>query len=180
MIVLRWILLLASVILFRVWFPEGPPPLHIRLDYDLVVIALVGLFRGQGVGAAVGWLIGFLSYAPDPGRLAWASLFGSLLGWVIGYWSQRLFLEHLRSRWIILSAGFLAYKVLFSAIVFAGDWGGWLVSLFVHALPSALVDATAGVVLGRMWERSLTKRHEVSRPAHSQESSWSGEGPPIQ
>jgi len=182
MTLLRWILLLTSVIVFRVWFPEGPPPLHVRFDYDLVVIALVGLSRGPGLGAAAGWLIGFLSCAPDPGRLAWGSLFGSLLGWVSGYWSQRLFLEHLRSRWIVLSAGFLAWKILFSAIVFAGDWGGWLVSLVVHALPSALIDATVGVFLGRMWERSRASRASRplgTRPAYPEDTPWSGEGPAV-
>ncbi len=174
---IRWILLVASVILFRVWFPEGPPPLHIRLDYDLVIIALIGLYRGQNIGATVGWLIGFLAYAPDPGRLAWGSLFGSLLGWVTGFWSQRLFLEHLRSRWIILAAGFMAYKIIFLAIAFGGDWGEWLVSLGIHALPSALIDATVGVFLGRMWERSMASRHTADHPAHSAESPWGGEGP---
>jgi hypothetical protein len=178
--VVRWILLLTSVIVYRVWFPEGPPPLHVRLDYDLVVIALVALYRGPGVGAAVGWLIGFLSFAPDPGRLAWGSLFGSLLGWVIGHWSQRLFLEHLRSRWIILASGFLAYKILFTAIILAGDWGAWVVSLAIHSIPSALIDATAGVFIGAMWERSRASRAPravVSRPAYPEDTPWGGEGP---
>ena len=178
MTVVRWIILLVSIMVFRVWFPEGPPPLHVRFDYDLVMIALVGLARGPAWGTAAGWVIGFLSYAPNPSHLAWGTLFGALLGWVIGYWSQRLFLEHLRSRWIILSIGFFGYKLLFSAIVFAGDWGAWLISLLVHALPSALIDATGGVFLEQMWERARISRSRpiAGRPVYPEGAPWSGEG----
>ncbi len=165
MSLIRWAILLASVVFYSVWFPDGPPPLHIRLDYDLVVIALIGFYRGPRVGAALGWIIGFLAQATDPWRLVWGGLFGSLLGWFVGIWSQRLFLENLWSRWIVLAIAFMTYKIFYLAIIMAGDWGGWLTSLGLQALPSTLIDATAGAALGNALDRLRVSRTETSAGA---------------
>jgi hypothetical protein len=155
MTALRWILLLASVIAYRVWFTGGLPQPGITLDFDVVVIVLIGLYRGQRVGAGAGWVIGFLAYAIDPDHMAWGGLLGALLGWLIGHWRERLFLEHLLYRWIVFALGILGYKLLHYALIAGTGWLDFFHLLLMPLLPTVLIDATAGVILGIIWERTV-------------------------
>lgn len=158
MTILRWLVLLVSVIGFRVWFPGSSPELGITMDYDLVVIALVGLYRGQRFGAGVGWAIGFLSYAADPDHMAWGGLLGALLGWLIGHWRERLFLEQLVYRWLVFALGILGYRLIHYVLIANNAGSDFPRALIVSILPSALIDATSGVVIAAIWERGRTIR----------------------
>jgi cell shape-determining protein MreD len=162
---LRWLLLLASVLGYRAWFAEGPPLTAIHLDYDLVVIALVGLYRGQRVGAGMGWLIGFLCYSLEPDTMAWGGLLGALMGWLVGHWRERLFLEQLFYRWLIFALAIIGYMLLHYVLI-VRDSFFVLPTLFVtRMLPGALVDATAAVLLGMVWERAVKTRPSDSDSA---------------
>ncbi len=161
---LRWLLLAATIVIYRVWFPDVPSSAGVRLDYDLVAIALVGLYRGQRVGAGAGWLLGLLAHATAPDQLVWGGLLGSLLGWVVGHWRQRLFLEQLGSRWVVFVVAFFAYKLGHWMLIQGMGSGAWLDFLLFHIVPSSLIDATAGVLLGVIIERS---RAFGARPSES-------------
>jgi hypothetical protein len=164
---LRWILLFVSVIGFRVWFPGDLPQPGITMDYDIVVIVLVGLYRGQRIGAGAGWAIGFLSYAVEADHMAWGALLGALLGWLVGHWRERLFLEQLLHRWLVFALGIVGYK-LFHYILIAGNgWADFPRAFLVPLLPSALIDATAAVVIGAIWERTHKAHPAINerRPA---------------
>lgn len=163
----RWILLLISVIAFRVWFPGNLPQPGITLDYDVVVIALVGLYRGQRIAAGAGWAIGFLAYAVDADHMAWGGLLGALLGWLIGHWRERLFLEQLLHRWLVFAVGIFGYKVLHYFLIAGTGWADFPRALLVPLLPSMLIDATAAVVIGAIWERTNKARPAITdrRPA---------------
>jgi len=154
--VIRWLLLLTSVIIYHVWFPIGNPPPMVRLDYEIVAIALVGLARGPRVGAAAGWGIGFLVHAADPDHMVWGALLGSLLGWLIGVWRERLFLERLTSQWLVFTLGILGYKIFYMILVEGGSPADWLLGLPLRILPTTLINSTLGVLIGVLWERSRT------------------------
>lgn len=151
---LRWIAVVASVIAYRVWFPEPPLPAVMHLHYDLLVIALIGLHRGVAVGTMAGWLIGFLSGAPDPGIIGWSSLLGATLGWVVGYGSERMFLEYAFSRWLVLWLVLLIARLLHLTVVTAGDGALWMASIWTGALASAGLTATVGAAVSLFWERA--------------------------
>lgn len=167
MTTLRWILLFISVVAYRVWFPGDLPQAAITMDYDVVVIVLIGLYRGQRVGAGAGWAIGFLAYAVDPGHMAWGSLIGALLGWLIGHWRERLFLEQLLHRWLVFALGIFGYKLFHYFLIAGTGWADFPRLLLMPILPSALIDATAGVVIGVIWERMNKARPKITerRPA---------------
>lgn len=154
MSVIRWLILLSSVVFYRVWFPEGPPPLGLRLDYEMLVIAFVGLYRGQSVGTIAGWGIGFLAHASDPEMMGWGSLLGAVLGWAVGLLKERLFLEYVLSRWLVLWGVLLAIKIVYILFAVGLDPGMWLSSFFPAALGSAGLSATVGVVLSVLWDRA--------------------------
>lgn len=153
---IRWLLLLISVVAYRVWFPVGTPPPVVRLDYEIVAIALVGLRHGPRVGAAAGWLIGFLVHSTDPGSMAWGALLGAVLGWLIGLWRERLFLERLASQWLVFSLGIFGYKLLYMILIETTPMGDWPADIPMRILPTALVNSTLGVLIGILWERSRT------------------------
>jgi cell shape-determining protein MreD len=155
---LRWILLLASVLGYRAWFGDSPPLTVIRLDYHLVVIVLVGLYRGQRVGAGIGWLIGFLCYSLDPGSMAWGSLLGALLGWLVGHWRERLFLEQLFYRWLIFVLAIAGYVLLHYLLILRDSIYALPMQFVTRMLPGVLIDATAAVLLGMIWERAAKSR----------------------
>ena len=150
----RWLLLLASVVGYRVWFPDSPPLSRIGVDYDLVVIALVGLYRGQRIGAGAGWVIGFLCYSLDPDHMAWGGFLGAILGWLVGHWRERLFLEQLGYRWLVFGTAITGYKILHYVLIVGHDWPGLPKLFAVLLLPTALIDATLAVLIGVVWERA--------------------------
>ena len=154
MTILRWIILLSSVVFYRVWFPESPPPLGLRLDYEWLVIALIGLYRGVTVGSMAGWGIGFLAHASDPDMIGWGSLLGAVLGWAVGQLKERLFLEYVLSRWLVLWGVLLAIKLVYLLFAVGLDPGMWISSVFPAGLGSAGLSATVGVVLSIIWDRA--------------------------
>ena len=153
MSVLRWILLLITVVIYRVWFPESPPFHEIRFDFDLAVIIMLGLYRGERVGAAAGWAIGFIAYATDADHFMWSSLLGALVGWVMGHWRDRLFLEQMLSRWIVFAIVSAGYKLLHWPLIMGIGGAPWAETLFLRILPTVLIDATVTVLICRIWER---------------------------
>lgn len=154
MTILRWVILLSSVVFYRVWFPESPPPLGLRLDYELLVIALVGLYRGVYVGTLAGWGIGFLAHASDPDMMGWGSLLGALLGWAVGLLKERLFLEYVLSRWLVLWGILLSIKLVYILFAVGLDLGMWMSSVFPAGLGSTGLSATVGVVISIVWDRA--------------------------
>ncbi|MBD3297458.1 MAG: hypothetical protein GF341_02300 [candidate division Zixibacteria bacterium] len=149
----RWVLLFLAVIVYRTWFPETPPFPEIRFDFDLAVIILLGLYRGERVGAAAGWGIGFIAYATDADHFMWSSLLGALVGWVVGRWRDRLFLEQLLSRWIVFAIVALSYRLLHWPLIMGIGGGPWMDTLLYKVLPTTLIDATVTVLLSYIWER---------------------------
>jgi hypothetical protein len=168
---LRWILLLASVVAYRVWFPDTPLPPSMRLDYDFMIIALIGLGQGRLMGTVAGWGIGFLAAAGDPGRLAWGSFLGASVGWAVGFWKERLFLEYAFSRWAILWLVLLVAKSFQLLFQTGGDMGLWFVSLWSGVLASTGLTATAGAALSILWERARPRRVHVDQDAGTREAS---------
>lgn len=154
MSILRWLVLIASVVLYRVWFPEGPPPMGLRLDYELLAIALVGLYRGVNIGTAAGWGLGFLAHATDPDMMGWGGLLGALLGWAVGLLKERLFLEYVLSRWLVLWGVLLTVKLVYILFAVGLDPEMWLRSIFPAGLGSAGLSATAGVVISVLWDQA--------------------------
>jgi hypothetical protein len=152
--ILRWIILLASVVFYRVWFPDGPPPLGLRLDYEMLAIALVALYRGVTIGAAAGWGIGFLAQAADPDMMGWGGLLGASLGWAVGLLKERLFLEYVLSRWLVFWGVLLLIKTVYVVFAVGMDPGMWLASFFPACLGSAGLSATVGVILSVLWDRA--------------------------
>ncbi|GAB4328879.1 MAG: hypothetical protein Kow0074_25070 [Candidatus Zixiibacteriota bacterium] len=150
---LRWILLVLAVIVYRTWFPESPPFHEIRFDFDLAVIIMLGLYRGERVGAAAGWAIGFIAYATDADHFMWSSLLGALVGWLMGHWRDRLFLEQMLSRWIVFAIVAFAYRLLHWPLVMGIGGGPWADTLFLKILPTVLIDASITVVMCYVWER---------------------------
>jgi len=167
MTALRWILLFISVVAFRVWFPGNLPESGIMMDYDVVVIALIGLYRGQRIAAGAGWAIGFLAYAIDPDHMAWGAILGALLGWLVGHWRERLFLEQILHRWLVFALGIFGYKLFHYVLIAGTGWADFPRTILMPILPSALIDATAGVVIGAIWERANKARPAINerRPA---------------
>ncbi|HUU47002.1 MAG TPA: hypothetical protein VM118_14840 [Acidobacteriota bacterium] len=170
MIRVRWILLAATVVVYRVWFPESPPPGPPHFDYHLCVIALIGLYRGAAAGTIAGWALGFLSGAPDPGLLGWSSLLGACLGWVVGLSGERLFLEYAFSRWLILWLVILAYRLVYLIVVTGGEWDRWRDAIWTGGLASAGLTATVGAVVSILWERNAARRVAAAKARAAEES----------
>ncbi len=169
MSILRWIILLASVVFYRVWFPESPPPLGLRLDYELLVIALVALYRGVNTGVIAGLGIGLLSHAADPDMMGWGALLGTLLGWAVGFLKERLFLEYVLSRWLVLWGVLLVIKLIYILFAVGLDPGMWVSSIFPAGLGSAGLSATAGVIISILWDRARPRARAAVDAASNDE-----------
>jgi hypothetical protein len=81
-----------------------------------------------------------------------------LLGWLVGHWRERLFLEQLFYRWLVFALAIVGYA-LFHYLLIVRDSIFVLPTQFVtRMLPGALIDATAAVLLGMVWERVAKSR----------------------
>jgi hypothetical protein len=70
-------------------------------------------------------------------------------------------------RWLVFALGIIGYKLFHYVLIAGTGWADFPRAILVPLLPSALIDATAGVLIGTIWERTQKARPAIKgrRPA---------------
>lgn len=153
--ILSALFLLFILIVFQSFFSDVVSIKGIRLDLAIFVLVYVGLSRGPAQGAIFGFLIGLLLDILTPERLGLGALIKSLVGFTVGNFKDRLFLESPYSKGAIVFLGVLLND-LFYLPLSGGVTPFTFQTILYYSLPSALYTSVVGILIFVILERRFS------------------------
>jgi uncharacterized membrane protein len=164
---IRWLLVLLSVVAYQGLLAEYLCPGGIGLRYDLLVVFLAGLIGGAARGAIAGGLVGFITDCLTPNYLGWGMMVNATVGLAAGMSRDRLFLERAAARWLVFAVGIAIHEIIYLLPVSGFDpslYGKTL--LFDSSISMAItsVVGTAVLVTRQAWRRPVTGGTSVNSP----------------
>lgn len=160
----RWILVIISVVAYQGLLAEHLSPGGAGLRWDLLVILLAGLTGGVTRGALAGGIVGFMVDCLTPSFLGWGMMVNITLGAVVGMSRERLFLERVLARWMVLAVGILLHDVVYLLPVTGFDLGLYVGILWYDTMLSVIITSVLGTGALVAWE-TIRKTKTPPEPA---------------
>lgn len=143
---LIFLLLYLVVVIYQTLLAEvlslGPA----RLDLSILVLIYVTLTRGTKQGIVFGFGLGILLDALNPAWLGLGSLIKGTLAYLIGYFKEKLFVENIFSKILLLFLTVLGNDVLYYLFLYKFNLDRIGSVLLGVGLPSALYTTAVAVV----------------------------------
>jgi rod shape-determining protein MreD len=153
--VLSVIFLLFTLVVFQSFFSRVVSIKGMRLDLAIFILVYIGLSRGPAQGAVFGFLAGLLLDIFTPARLGLGALIKSLLGFTVGNFKDRLFLESPYSKGAIVFLSVLLND-LFYHLLSGGVTPFTFQTILYYSLPSALYTSGAGMLFFVILEKKFS------------------------
>lgn len=150
--VVRWGLVVVSVAAYQGLLAEYLSPGGSGLRWDLLIVLLAGLTGGTARGALAGGIVGFVTDCLTPSSLGWGMMVKATLGAAMGMCRERLFLEQVFARWIILAAGVLAHDVVYLLPITDFDLRLYAQTLWLDTGISVIVTSIVGIGVLLVWQ----------------------------
>ncbi len=152
--------LLFVLIIFQCFFSELVTIKGIGLDLAVLILVYVGLTKGPAQGAIFGFLVGLLLDVFTPERLGLGALIKSLIGFAVGNFKDKLFLESSYSKGAIVFLSVALNGLLYH--LFSGGMTAFTLNLVLyHSLPSALYTGVAGILLLVVLEKKFPLKSDI-------------------
>jgi rod shape-determining protein MreD len=126
-------------------------------DFIILVVAVVGLYRGAIAGAVVGFIVGFLQDVGNPEMLGLNALIKTLLGFAVGRVASKASVDNAMFLLLLVAAAALAHDILYLTMFHWPRVGGSTLMVFRVALPSAIYTAVFAVLIDILATRSGAK-----------------------
>lgn len=139
--------LLLMVIIYQSIICEGVKIAGINLDFPLVILVYIGLTRGAVFGAVFGFASGLLLDIYTPNLLGLDALVRTILGFLVGHFRNKLFLETLYSKGGAIFVVFLWHDLLYFLVATGFHVGAIVYILLFDSIPSALYTTFVGMVI---------------------------------
>lgn len=107
----------------------------VTINLTALLVLLVALYEGEFVTLWFGFVCGVVGMAGSPGMVGWQSLILAGLGLAGYHFRQRMNLESLYSRLLLVTFGVLAHNIM---LVLGGDISTWLYRTLTVALPGTI------------------------------------------
>ena len=159
--IIRWAGVILSVVAYQGLLAEHLSPGGAGLRWDLLVVLFAGLTGGMTRGIIAGGIVGFMTDCLSPSFLGWGMMVNATLGGLTGVCRERLFLEHLYSRWIVLAAGIAAHDIVYLLPVTGFDMGLYFQTLWQDTGYSIAVTSLVGTLALVIWQAV----HQSARPS---------------
>lgn len=143
-------LLVILALVVQSTFAEKLSIFGIKPDLILIVLAYIGIFRGQIEGTLLGFAAGFLQDVYSPGHFGVNALAKSLIGFGVGYGHGRVVTENFAAQALIIFSATLVHDTIYFLFYSGGDLGYSLVLIFRYGLPTAIYTALLGIALIRL------------------------------
>ena len=168
--IIRWAGVILSVVAYQGLLAEHLSPGGAGLRWDLLVVLFAGLTGGMTRGIIAGGIVGFMTDCLTPSFLGWGIIVKATLGGLTGVCRERLFLEHLYSRWIVFAAGIAAHYIIYLLPVTGFDMGLYLQTLWRDTGFSIVVTSLIGTLALVIWQ-AIHKPARTTRPPTAEKAS---------
>lgn len=168
--VIRWAGVILSVVAYQGLLAEYLAPGGAGLRWDLLVVLIAGLTGGVTRGILAGGIVGFMTDCLTPSFLGWGMMINATLGGTTGICRERLFLEHLYSRWIVLAAGIAVHDLIYLLPITGFNMGLYLHTLWRDTGFSVAITSLVGTLVLVVWG-AMRRSTKPSGPAKPQTAS---------
>jgi hypothetical protein len=162
----RWVLIVISVVAYQGLLAEYLSPGGAGLRWDLLIILLAGLTGGATRGALAGGIVGFMVDCLTPSFLGWGMMVNITLGAVVGMSRERLFLERVLARWLVLAMGILLHDIIYLLPVTGFDLALYAGILWYDTMFSVIITSVVGTGALAIWG-TIRKTKTPPEPAVS-------------
>jgi rod shape-determining protein MreD len=160
--VVDFVVFLLMVIIYQSIIFRGVEISGISLDLSLIILVYVGLTRGPVFAALFGFASGLLLDVYTPGFLGLATLLRTSLGFLVGNFRKKLFLETLYSKGGMIFFVLLGHDLFYYLFATSFQIGATTYILLFDSLPSALYTTVVGMVIFGLIQRRLTQIGQVT------------------
>ena len=158
-----FLILLLIVIIYQSVISSGVKIAGIGLDLPLVVLVYVGLTRGPVFGAVFGFASGLLLDVYSPNLLGLEALLRTLLGFLVGNFRNKLFLDTLYSKSGMIFTALLCHDLLYYLLATGFQVGATVYSLLFESLPSALYTTVVGMIIFGLIQQKYIQLDQSSK-----------------
>ena len=162
--VVDFLVFLLMMIIYQSIISGGVKIGGISLDFPLIILVYVGLTRGAVFGAVFGFASGLLLDVYAPGLLGLDALLRTILGFLIGNFRKKLFLETLYSKGGIIFVAFLWHDLFYYLLVTGFQVGATIYILLFNSLPSALYTTLVGMLIFGLIQKRFIQLERVVEP----------------
>lgn len=156
------VIFLLMMIIYQSIISRGVEVAGITLDFALIILVYVGLTRGAVFGAIFGFASGLLLDVYTPGLLGLGALLRGILGFLIGNFRNKLFIETLYSKGGMIFIALLWHDLFYYLFATTFQIGATTYILLFNSLPSALYTAVVGMVIFGLVQKRLTQPGQVT------------------
>ena len=149
------IFLLFILVVFQSFFSGVVSIKGIRLDLAIFILVYIGLTRGPAQGAVFGFVIGLLLDIFTPEKLGLGALIKSLVGFTVGNFKDRLFLESPYSKGVIVFLSVLLNDLFYLPLA-GGVTPFTFQTILYYSLPSALYSSVVGILIFVILEKKFS------------------------
>ncbi len=154
--------ILFLLILFQSFLSEMVSIMGIRFDLAIIILVYLSLTQGPTYGVIFGFLIGLLLDVFTPQTLGWGALVKCLIGFAVGSFKDKLYLESLYSKGGVIFFALISNDLLYY-IFTQGVNGSTFRTWTNYTLPSAFYTALVGMLIFFGLSRVHLKRSNVEK-----------------
>jgi rod shape-determining protein MreD len=159
--VLYAIFVIFILVAFQSFFADAVSIKGMRLDLAILVLVYVGLTKGSTQGVVFGFLIGLLLDVFTPEKLGLGALIKSLVGFAVGSFKDKLFLESSYSKGAIVFLCVLLNDFLYH-LLSEGVTIFTFHTILYYSLPSSLYTCGVGILLFVILEKKFSYKMNSS------------------
>jgi rod shape-determining protein MreD len=150
-----YLLYLLLIAMHEVIWREVTGLYFFALNIPAIVVVCVAIYKSETVAIWFGFFAGIVIAAPDPGTMGWQALVMSLIGGAIYHIREKLNLESIYSKLLLIVGAVLVHN-LASVIISGTDRLFYM--LWSYCLPSAAYSTLAAWVFFLFKERRITSQ----------------------
>ncbi|MCK4573503.1 MAG: hypothetical protein KAU36_03985 [candidate division Zixibacteria bacterium] len=153
--VIPFLLYLWLIALHEVFLGDITAVYGVSINLTVLMVLLVALYKSELVTVWFGFLAGLVGFAglPQSGLLGWQALLLALIGMVAYHMRQRLNLESLFSRLMLVFGGVLVHNIM---LLILNPSGGFFLLLLTKALPGTVYTLVIAWLFFLVKDRRLT------------------------
>ena len=153
--IVDFVIFLLMVVIYQSIIYGGVKVAGISLDFSLIILVYIGLTRGAVFGAVFGFASGLLLDVYTPALLGLDALLRTTLGFLVGHFRNKLFLETLYSKGGAILVTFLWHDLFYYLVATGFQVGATIYILLFESMPSALYTTVVGMIIFGLVQRKL-------------------------
>jgi len=151
--IIPFIIYLLSIALYEVIIKDATTIYNAAVNYPCLLVLIVAIYKPELVAMWFGFTAGMVASAGHLEILGWQSLILGLLGLAAYHFRDRLNLESLHSKLILILCGVFIHNILW--LIINGGNGFWYF-LAVSALAGAVYSTVLGWLFFLVKEKKIT------------------------